>query len=270
MRAENPEVAGATYRRRVGIGWNDVLRLSLARRLPGVVKTQIDLGGLEARQLDFEVKIDQGLQLDRQDVTVPAGFLGQAVAGKDVRAFLGLRQVGQPHGRHGLQAQQLGGSYPPVSGDDLAVAVDEHRIDEAETLNALADLADLLLGVGPGVAGIGLERFGRKHLHLQAKVEVRDMVRRIAVAVMRSKRVVVRETRGFFEIAHGALHEMESEGTNKKKKRSPTMFRRLGSPEDYGRHQASRLKLCVEEFTSRDKPIAITATRYFHQNQILS
>jgi hypothetical protein len=72
----------------------------------------------------------------------------------------------------------------------------------------------------------------------------------------------LRETRGYFETAHGRPPmKMESEGAGKKKKRSPTMFRRLGSPEDYGRRQASRLKLCVEEFTSRDKPSSITETR---------
>jgi hypothetical protein len=45
------------------------------------------------------------------------------------------------------------------------------------------------------------------------------------------------------------------------------MFRRPGSPEGYGRHQASRLKLCVEEFTSRDKPGSFTETRRFHHGR---
>jgi hypothetical protein len=173
MRSEDPEIARATDRLGVGIGRNDVLRPArLAGRLLSFLETQIDFGRLEADQLDLEVEVDQGLQLDRQDLAVPAGSLRQAVVGQDVRPPLGLGEVGQPYGRHHQQAQQLGGSDAPVAGDDLPVVANQHRVAEAEPLNAFCNLPDLLFGVGPGVAGIGLERFGRKHLDLQARVGV--------------------------------------------------------------------------------------------------
>jgi hypothetical protein len=38
-----------------------------------------------------------------------------------------------------------------VPGDDLIVVADQHRIGEAEPLNAVGDLADLLPGVRAGV-----------------------------------------------------------------------------------------------------------------------
>jgi hypothetical protein len=41
-----------------------------------------------------------------------------------------------------------------MAGNDLAVLTDQHRIGEAELPDAVGDLSDLLLGVGPGIAGM--------------------------------------------------------------------------------------------------------------------
>jgi hypothetical protein len=41
-----------------------------------------------------------------------------------------------------------------MPSDDLAVIADQHRIGEAEPLDAVGDLPDLLFGVSPGIAGV--------------------------------------------------------------------------------------------------------------------
>ena len=89
-------------------------------------------GRREAGELDVELEIDQALQLDRQDLAVPAGLLGQPVVGKDVGPLLGLGEVRKPDGRNGGKPEQLGRLDPPVPGNDLAGVVDQHRVGEAE------------------------------------------------------------------------------------------------------------------------------------------
>jgi hypothetical protein len=108
----------------------------------------------------------------------------------------------------------------PVAGDDLTLVIDQDRVAKAEPLYALGDLADLLLGVRPRIAGVRFECLNGKHFDRQVKIEIRSMARRIA-AVVTGNKMVSRETRGFFETAHGALHKMESKGTDKKKKAEP-------------------------------------------------
>src|SRR5262249_44393007 len=103
-------------------------------RLPGLLQAKVDLGGLEARQLDLEVEIDQRLQLDRQNLPVPAGLLGKPVIGKDVSPLFWLGQVGERHGRHDADAEELCRRDPSVSGDDLALIIDQDRIAEAKSL----------------------------------------------------------------------------------------------------------------------------------------
>ena len=48
-----------------------------------------------------------------------------------------------------------------MPGDQLELGVDQHRHVEAEGLDAVGDLPDLLLAVEPRVRGIGLEFFDR-------------------------------------------------------------------------------------------------------------
>ena len=89
MRPELPQVTRTGDRWVVRIG-RDASSGPPARRRPlGLLENEVDLGGLEAGQLDLEVQVDQGLQLDRQDLPVPAGFLGQPIVGKDIGALLG-------------------------------------------------------------------------------------------------------------------------------------------------------------------------------------
>jgi hypothetical protein len=41
-----------------------------------------------------------------------------------------------------------------VPGDDLVIIADQHRVGEAEPLDAVGDLLDLLLGMGAGIAAV--------------------------------------------------------------------------------------------------------------------
>jgi hypothetical protein len=58
---------------------------------------------------------------------------------------------------HGLEPELLGRLQAGVARDDAISLVDQDRIDEAELLDAVGDLLDLLLGMGTGIARIRLE-----------------------------------------------------------------------------------------------------------------
>jgi hypothetical protein len=72
--------------------------------------------------------------------------LRQFVVGQNIGAALGLAQMGKPEHRDALDLEELGGLDPAVTGDDLAVVADQHRICEAKPFNAVGDLLDLLFG----------------------------------------------------------------------------------------------------------------------------
>ena len=95
------------------------------------------------------------LQLDRQHLLIPAGIERQLVVGQHIGPPLRRIEMGQAQRRHAVHAEQLGGLDPAMAGDDLAVVADQHRIGEAEPLDAVGDLPNLLLGMGAGIAGVG-------------------------------------------------------------------------------------------------------------------
>ena len=77
---------------------------------------------------------------------------------------VGLGEVADAKRRHFGKAELKGGGDAAVAGHDLVRLVDEHRVGEAEARNRAGDRRDLLLGMGAGVARIGLERSRREHL----------------------------------------------------------------------------------------------------------
>ena len=90
-------------------------------------------------------------------IAVPPGIEGKLVVGDDIGPPLRRIKVGEAQRRDALHPEQLGGFHPAVPGDDLVVIADQHRIREAEPVNAVGDLPDLLLGVGAGIAQIRLQ-----------------------------------------------------------------------------------------------------------------
>ena len=67
----------------------------------------------------------------------------------------------QAQGWHLGDAEQLGGEQPAMAGDDVAVAVGQNRDNEAEKLDAVGNLPNLLFAVAPRIGRIQLELFYR-------------------------------------------------------------------------------------------------------------
>jgi hypothetical protein len=155
---EEPHVTSARHGRcGIGHGRNFILRSGwcVRRTLLRLIEDEVDLGEREAGQFDIELKVDEALHLDRKDFAVPACVQRQLVIGNDVGAALSRVEVRQTTGRDALHAKELGGCDTPVPGDDLVVVADQNRIGEAEALDAVGYLAQLFLGVGARIAGIG-------------------------------------------------------------------------------------------------------------------
>ena len=64
--------------------------------------------------------------------------------------------------RHFGHAELLGGLQPAVTGNDIPVAIDQDRNDEAEDLDTVTDLPDLLLRMPPRVGGSGFSASMRR------------------------------------------------------------------------------------------------------------
>src|SRR5262245_63987884 len=102
--------------------------LTVGRGLPNLVDEQIDLGEREASNLDIEFEVDEGLQFDRQYLTVPAGIQGELVVGNDIGPALSCIEVGQAKRRDAPHPQKLGSFDAAVARDDLIFIADQYRI----------------------------------------------------------------------------------------------------------------------------------------------
>ena len=114
-------------------------------------------------------KFEQPLQFARQQIAVPTRQFGQPIISYDVGAPIGRGEIGQTNRRNLLQAEHLCGFDPSVAGDDLEVVGDEDGIDEAEPLDRLRNLFQLLLGMGAGVVRRGTQALGRKVCDLKIR-----------------------------------------------------------------------------------------------------
>ena len=119
---------------------------------------QLDLGGFEADHVDREVELDELAELEGEELPVPLSLLGQLVVGEDVGAFLVLAHVVELDAGDFAQSKKRGGPDPAVPGQDRALAVDQHGVGKAERVDAVGDLADLLLGVRASIACPGSQR----------------------------------------------------------------------------------------------------------------
>lgn len=153
MRADLPKVAGARDRRAQHWRRYDVGRISFPLYL---AEQKIDLAHLETSHRDVKIGVDgsQVLQLDGQDVAVPASLFGQLVVGEDVGALLGIGQLLEPDHRNCFEAELLGGGNATMSSDDGVGLVDENRIIEPKGLNARCDLGDLLRAVDARIGAV--------------------------------------------------------------------------------------------------------------------
>ena len=72
---------------------------------------EVDLGGLEAGELDLEAELDELVEGAPERVAVPAGLLGQAVLGDG--EGLALRLAESPS----LNAAEMGVGWPDARGE---------------------------------------------------------------------------------------------------------------------------------------------------------
>ncbi len=153
MRADLPEVADPRDGWAVGKCRHNVGRVGFP---PSLDKQHVDLGHFEACDRNVEVKIErrQMLQLDSEDLAIPAGLLGEFVVGKDVSALLSVAKMLKTQARHGIKPELLRGFDAAVAGDNGSGLVDEYRVIEAEGLNARCNLGNLLRTVCSRIAVI--------------------------------------------------------------------------------------------------------------------
>ena len=105
-----------------------------AMRSPG----RPPVAGREAQQRFWTV-IARGLSSEEargEQVLVPAGLEREFVVGEDVGALLVLGHVVEPQTEHLGHAEPLCRGHAPVAGQDRSRLVDQHRVGEAELLDA--------------------------------------------------------------------------------------------------------------------------------------
>ena len=89
---------------------------------------RVDLRSLEAEGGEVDAEFAEVRHLEREQLLVPAGLLGEAVVGEDVGALLRFAEVGELDHRHRGEAELARREHPSVAGDDAVVAVDQHRV----------------------------------------------------------------------------------------------------------------------------------------------
>src|SRR5215470_1820176 len=145
MIAEDPQITSPTHGRTSQHLWMHVLRASRFAGLAGLIQNQIDLRHREAGKIDLEIQRNQLLQLDGENLAVPAGLFGQAIVCEYIGPALVFAEMRQPNHRHARQAQELGGLEPTMARDDLIVITHQDRISESKALHRSRDLLDLAL-----------------------------------------------------------------------------------------------------------------------------
>ena len=169
MRPELPDIARPAARRASSSAGNAVVR-GIARLLRGQPFDQaVDLRDREAGDARCRSRgrsSSSALQLLGQQLLVPAGIERQLVVGEHVGALLRRASCFEANAGHFCHAEQLRRLDPAVAGEDRVLAVDQDRVGEAELLDAVGDLPDLLPGMGSRVA---LVRFQLSTLRIRSE-----------------------------------------------------------------------------------------------------
>jgi hypothetical protein len=88
---EEPDIAAGGHHRiadlrNMILGGVSAVRIALLH----VIEDEVGLREAETREFDIEFQVDEALQLDGQDLAIPAGIQGQFVVGKNVRSSFGI------------------------------------------------------------------------------------------------------------------------------------------------------------------------------------
>src|SRR5262245_6555814 len=62
-------------------------------QLQSFVEDQFDLGHLEAGDLNLETHIDEGLQFDRKNFSIPTCFFGNSIVRQNIRTLVGIAEM---------------------------------------------------------------------------------------------------------------------------------------------------------------------------------
>ena len=127
-----------------------------------LVEHHVHLGERKAGQLQIEIKVDQTLQLDRQELPIPARIKGELVVRNHVGAPFCFSEVRQPQRRNCGLSKEPDSLHAAVAGNDLVGVADQHRVVKPEPFYASGDLLDLLSGMSAGVAWIRVQLLNRK------------------------------------------------------------------------------------------------------------
>ena len=139
------------------------------QRSPGRETTGVFRSATIRAETDGEL-----LQLEREQVAIPAGILGQLVVGDHVGADLLRSQMIEPQRWDSGHPQKLRGTQAAVACNHMVTRIDQHRVREPERLDRVRDLADLLFGVSARVAASGFERCDRALLDANVTKRGRD------------------------------------------------------------------------------------------------
>ena len=121
-----------------------------------MTRSGVDLACLETGDLDAKVETKQRkiLELLREQPVIPDGDFGEPVIGDPEGAGLFRAEVIEAQRRHLSHIELAAGGEATVAADYVVVAIDQDRDIEAEGLDAVGDLSDLLFAVAPRVRRI--------------------------------------------------------------------------------------------------------------------
>jgi len=167
VRAEEPKIPWPGDRGAIAPHiWQMILGTWILFLLRGRVENEVDFWNLEARDFDVEADSDEMLQLDLENLLIPASFFGETIVGDDVGPPLILGQMFKEDGRDGSMSLPLRSLPPSMPGDDALFPIDQDGVDKAEPSQARPYHADLPVRMHAGVARVSAEFPNRQILDL--------------------------------------------------------------------------------------------------------
>jgi hypothetical protein len=167
VRAEEPKIPWPGDRGAIAPHiWQIILGTWILFLLRGRVENEVDFWNLEARDFDVEADSDEMLQLDLENLLIPASFFGETIVGDDVGPPLILGQMFKEDGRDGSMSLPLRSLPPSMPGDDALFPIDQDGVDKAEPSQARPYHADLPVRMHAGVARVSAEFPNRQILDL--------------------------------------------------------------------------------------------------------
>ena len=169
---EMPEIARAIDGRGGHVDRQAVRSIGFLRVDLETFDPDVDLGEFKAGGFDVEseAEIDQSLEFAAKTTVIPTRFVMEAVVRQREGPQLRGREMGHADGGDLREPQLLRRFEPPVAGDDLILAVDHKRRDEAVGAHRPRQLPDLGGRVSSRVVRIWLERTNRRIGDLVADV----------------------------------------------------------------------------------------------------